>query len=120
MKLYTEQQVEKMLEAQRGNCYVAVLNATQNEELAKLAGLAPEPGHWRENDYKLEEQPERIPQRVLKNVTEALEHNNDLSKMLDDRISDLHQIKGGQQARHAFILYRQYLWNVRDLLRKCS
>ena len=41
--------VDKLLEAQRGNCYVAVLTKTRDEEIAKAAGDAPEPGgNWRE------------------------------------------------------------------------
>lgn len=41
--------VDKLLEAQRGNCYVAVLTKTRDEEIAKAAGGAPEPGgSWRE------------------------------------------------------------------------
>jgi hypothetical protein len=41
--------VDKLLEAQRGNCYVAVLTKTRDEEIAKAAGAAPEPGgNWRE------------------------------------------------------------------------
>jgi hypothetical protein len=40
--------VDKLLEAQRGNCYVAVLTKTKDEEIAKAAGNAPEPGGgWR-------------------------------------------------------------------------
>lgn len=45
--MYSEKQVEKILESQRGNSYVAVLNKTRDEELAVVAGSAPEPGHWR-------------------------------------------------------------------------
>ena len=47
--VYTEKEVAKLLEIQRGNCYVAVLTQTQNEELAKIANNAPEPsgGKWR-------------------------------------------------------------------------
>lgn len=43
MKLYTEKQVKELLETQRGNCYVAVLNETKNEEIAGMAMLAPLP-----------------------------------------------------------------------------
>jgi hypothetical protein len=45
--MYSEKQVEKILESQRGNSYVAVLNKTRDEEIAVVAGSAPEPGHWR-------------------------------------------------------------------------
>ena len=43
MKLYTQEEVKKLLETQRGNCYVAVLNATRDEEIASLATKAPLP-----------------------------------------------------------------------------
>jgi len=47
-KKIDEETVDKLLEAQRGNCYVAVLNKTRDEEIAKVAGGAPEPGgDWR-------------------------------------------------------------------------
>lgn len=45
-ELYTEEEVRKLLEVQRGNCYVAVYNATTDQSLAKVASSAPEPGHW--------------------------------------------------------------------------
>jgi hypothetical protein len=52
MKLYTQKQVEELLETQRGNCYVAVKNAlTDNndgtftaETIASAATKAPLPG----------------------------------------------------------------------------
>ena len=44
---YTEEEVTKLLETQRGNCYVAIYNRTTNEDLARVASTAPEPGHWR-------------------------------------------------------------------------
>lgn len=41
--------VDKLLEAQRGNCYLAILAKTRDEEIAKAAGDAPEPGgNWKE------------------------------------------------------------------------
>ncbi len=43
MKIYTEKQVKELLDTQRGNCYVAILNHTKDEELAKIAGSAPLP-----------------------------------------------------------------------------
>ena len=49
MKIYTEKEVENLLEAQRGNSYVAILNATQDKILAAIASSAPEPGQWKEN-----------------------------------------------------------------------
>jgi hypothetical protein len=55
-QLYSEKEVEKILESQRGNSYVAVLNKTRDEELAVVAGSAPEPGHWR----KIKIDPEKV------------------------------------------------------------
>lgn len=47
--IYTEQEVAELLHTQRGNCYVAILSKTKDEDLAKVAGNAPEPngGKWR-------------------------------------------------------------------------
>ena len=43
-KLYTEQEVKDLLEMQRGNCYVALLSHTKNDDIASVALGAPEPG----------------------------------------------------------------------------
>jgi hypothetical protein len=43
-KLYTEQEVKYLLEVQRGNCYVALLSYTKNDDIASVALGAPEPG----------------------------------------------------------------------------
>lgn len=47
--VYTEKEVAELLQVQRGNCYVAILSKTRDEQLAKIAGSAPEPsgGKWR-------------------------------------------------------------------------
>lgn len=50
----------------------------------------------------------------------AYEILNDLSKLLDERIVDLHEVKGGMQARHAYIFYRKHVWDAMDALRKQS
>ena len=42
----------------------------------------------------------------------ALELLDDLAKMMDDRIVELHKAQGGQQARHAYIFYREKVWNA--------
>jgi len=42
----------------------------------------------------------------------ALEILDDLAKLLDDRIVELHKAQGGQQARHAYIFYREKVWNA--------
>ena len=44
MKLYNEKQVKELLETQRGNCYVAVLNEVKDMDIAGLAVKAPLPG----------------------------------------------------------------------------
>ena len=48
--MYSEEEVEKILEAQRGNCYVATLNKTRDEDIALVAITAPEPGEWRKSE----------------------------------------------------------------------
>ena len=49
-QMYSENEVEKILKTQRGNCYVAVLNKTSNEEMATAAGSAFEPRYWRKSE----------------------------------------------------------------------
>jgi hypothetical protein len=44
LKLYTEEEVKSLLETQRGNCYVALLAETKNDEIASIALNSPEPG----------------------------------------------------------------------------
>jgi len=41
-----------------------------------------------------------------------------LSRLMDDMVSDLHNIKGGQQARHSYMLYREYMWRMKSNLQK--
>lgn len=43
-KMYSEQEVRDLLETQRGNCYVAILSQTKNDEIATIAIQSPEPG----------------------------------------------------------------------------
>ena len=50
--LYTEKDVERILDTQRGNSYVAVLDKTLNTDIASLASNAPEPWSWRKNEKK--------------------------------------------------------------------
>jgi hypothetical protein len=47
-----------------------------------------------------------------KKLDNALEILDDLSKMMDDRIVELHKAQGGQQARHAYMFYREKVWNA--------
>lgn len=46
------------------------------------------------------------------------EEIRELDKLLTDRISDMHDVKGYMQARHAYVLYRERLWKIRDEFRK--
>ena len=55
-QMYSEKEVEKILESQRGNCYVAVLNKTKDEDIALVAITTPEPGQWR----KVKIDPEKV------------------------------------------------------------
>ena len=52
---------------------------------------------------------------TLNDVFEDLNH---LSKLMDDLIVDLHNVKGGQTARHSYMLYRKYIWEIQDELKK--
>jgi hypothetical protein len=47
--VYTEKEVANLLHVQRGNCYVAILTKTRDENLATISNNAPEPsgGKWR-------------------------------------------------------------------------
>ena len=44
--MYSEDEVRKLLETQRGNCYVAILTKTKDKELAEIANNAPEPSGY--------------------------------------------------------------------------
>jgi hypothetical protein len=46
--LWTEEEVSRLLDTQRGNSYVAVYDKTHDVDLASLASSAPEPGQWKE------------------------------------------------------------------------
>ena len=105
-KLYTEEEVDQLLIPQRGNSYVAVLSATQDKNIAQLASSAPEPGQWRDKKTKGAEQ-----------INEALETLDELAKFLDDRVSDLYQVKGAMQARHCYIFYRSKVWEAMKSLK---
>ena len=52
---------------------------------------------------------------TLKNVFEDLDF---LSRLMDDMISDMHNVKGGQQVRHSYMLYREYMWKMKAELKK--
>jgi hypothetical protein len=51
-------------------------------------------------------------------VKEAISILNELEKLLDERIVDLHQIKGMMQSRHAYCYYRKYVWDAIRMLER--
>lgn len=53
--MYIEEEVSRLLDIQRGNCYVAVLTKCRDEEIATAAILAPEPsgGEWKKDKFDL-------------------------------------------------------------------
>jgi len=46
----------------------------------------------------------------------ALKKMYQLENLLDERISDLHEVKGGMQSRHAYIFYREKLKEAREII----
>jgi hypothetical protein len=52
-----------------------------------------------------------------KKIDNALYELDELLKLLTERISDLHEVKGGMQARHAYVLYRKYVWDIIKILK---
>jgi hypothetical protein len=54
-----------------------------------------------------------IEEKELKDIISEIK---ELEKLLTERIQDLHEIKGMMQARHAYILYRDRLWQINDLV----
>jgi hypothetical protein len=52
---------------------------------------------------------------ALGNVFEDLDF---LVRLMDDMVSDLHNVKGGQQTRHSYMLYREYMWKIKAELKK--
>ncbi len=74
-KMIKPELIDDLLSAQRGNCYVAVLNKCRDEEIAKAAGNAPEPGgDWKK--YYLQDN----------NSTETIESLDDLKRDPDQEI----------------------------------
>ena len=51
-----------------------------------------------------------------KKISEVFKEIRELEELLTDRISDLYQVKGGMQARHAYIFYREKLSSIRAKL----
>jgi hypothetical protein len=55
-----------------------------------------------------------IEETKAKEFFEIIEY---LETLLTERISDMHEIKGLMQARHAYIFYRKLLWEAKYLLK---
>lgn len=49
-------------------------------------------------------------------VSDAIEVLKDLERNIDERIVDMHGIKGLQQSRHAYCYYRTFVWKAIRLL----
>ena len=56
--MYTQEEVERLLETQRGNCYVSVLGKCGDEEIASACIKAPEPGgdQWKKSKKETREE----------------------------------------------------------------
>lgn len=42
---------------------------------------------------------------------------NELERLLTDRISDLYEVRGGMQSRHAYCYYREHVVDAINLLK---
>jgi len=57
---------------------------------------------------------------MSKELQRAIALSDELEKAITDRISDLHQIKGGISERQSFMYLRSFVWNIKDELKKLS
>lgn len=57
-------------------------------------------------------------QLTEKKFNKIMEPIEDLDNLFTERIEDLYEVKGGMQARHAYILYRNILWGFKYKLLK--
>jgi hypothetical protein len=56
---------------------------------------------------------------ITKNTLDIVFEDLDmLSRLLNDMVSDMHNVKGGQQVRHAYMLYRDYIFKIQQELKK--
>jgi len=53
-----------------------------------------------------------------KKVQEFFDTIAKLERLLDERIVDLHEVKGGMQSRHAYCYYRELLWTAKYIMRE--
>jgi len=51
-------------------------------------------------------------------LEKAIALSDELDKAITDRISDLHQIKGGVSERQSFMYLRSFVWNIQNELKK--
>ena len=52
-----------------------------------------------------------------KNVQDFNEIIDSLEKLLTERITELHEVKGAMQSRHVFVFYRTLLWEAKYEIR---
>lgn len=57
----------------------------------------------------------KIKEEALNEFFELIE---ELEQLLTERIQDLHEVRGGMQARHAYLHYRDLLIDAKMFLRK--
>jgi hypothetical protein len=55
---------------------------------------------------------------IKQNLDIVFEDLDFLSRLMDDMISDMHNVKGGQQVRHSYMLYREYVWRIKAKLKE--
>lgn len=51
---------------------------------------------------------------------EALVMLRNLDGLLTERIEELHEVQGMQQARHAYIYYRDLLWDIEEKIKEIA
>ena len=55
---------------------------------------------------------------IKENLDIVFEDLDFLSRLMDDMVSDMYNVKGGQQARHSYMLYREYIWRIKAELKQ--
>jgi hypothetical protein len=55
---------------------------------------------------------------IKQNLDIVFEDLDFLSRLMDDMISDMHNVKGGQQVRHSYMFYREYVWRIKAKLKE--
>jgi flagellar motility protein MotE (MotC chaperone) len=59
-------------------------------------------------------------EQLVEQLAEIEERLKQLNTLLTERISELHEVKGAMQARHAFIHYRGIVWEAQRTLNKIA